>query len=173
MVTRRTLPPPHQVASRRLSALPLFGQPSAVCLAAEAAARLISFLGYELQITLKTRQRKTATGLTPRAVLEKFAALQMLDVHVPTTDGREIIMPRYTHSETDVQLLLDQLKLHLPTNRHRKSPPQCRARKRPNRVQLKNRVLSSRARNCGLLRAKVGFYTIASALAHHYLSSFA
>jgi hypothetical protein len=74
----------------------------------------ISFLAYALQITLKARLRKTATGITPRAVLEKFATQQMLDVHLPTTDGREIIMSRYTHPGKDLQLLLDQLKLQLP-----------------------------------------------------------
>jgi hypothetical protein len=74
----------------------------------------ISFLAYCLQVTLKARLRQSASGLTPRAVLEKFAPLQMLDVHLPTTDGREVIMARYTHPEKDLQLLLDQLKLTLP-----------------------------------------------------------
>jgi transposase len=74
----------------------------------------IAFLAYCLQVTLKARLRQSATGLTPRAVLEKFATVQMLDVHLPTTDGREIIMARYTQPEKDLQLLLDQLKLSLP-----------------------------------------------------------
>jgi transposase len=74
----------------------------------------IAFLAYCLQVTLKARLKQSATGLTPRAVLEKFATVQMLDVHLPTTDGREIIMARYTHPEKDLQLLLDQLKLTLP-----------------------------------------------------------
>ena len=74
----------------------------------------ISFLAYALQVTLKTRLKQSAQGLTPRSALEKFATLQMLDVHLPTSDGREIIMARYTHPEKDLQLLLDQLKLTLP-----------------------------------------------------------
>ena len=74
----------------------------------------IAFLAYCLQVTLKARLKQSATGLTPRAVLEKFATVQMLDVHLPTTDGREIIMARYTQPEKDLQLLLDQLKLSLP-----------------------------------------------------------
>ncbi len=74
----------------------------------------ISFLAYCLQVTLKARLKSTASGLTPRAVLEKFAAVQMLDVHLPTTDGREIIMSRHTQPEPELQLLLDQLKLTLP-----------------------------------------------------------
>jgi hypothetical protein len=74
----------------------------------------ISFLAYCLQVTLKARLKKCAAGLTPRAVLEKFAAVQMIDVHLPTTDEREIIMSRYTQPEKDLQLLLDQLKLTLP-----------------------------------------------------------
>lgn len=74
----------------------------------------ISFLAYCLQVTLKARLRKCAAGLTPRAVIEKFAAVQMLDVHLPTTDGREIIMSRHTQPEKDLLLLLDQMKLTLP-----------------------------------------------------------
>jgi hypothetical protein len=74
----------------------------------------ISFLAYCLQVTLKARLKRTASGLTPRAVLEKFAAVQMLDIHLPTTDGREIVMTRHTQPEKDLQLLLDQLKLPLP-----------------------------------------------------------
>lgn len=74
----------------------------------------ISFLAYCLQVTLRRRLRDLAPGLTPRAVLEKFATLQMLDVHLPTTDGRTVILSRYTHPETDVQLLLQRLKLELP-----------------------------------------------------------
>lgn len=74
----------------------------------------VSFLAYCLQVTLKARLRRTANGLTPRTVLEKFAAMQMIDVHLPTTDEREIVMARYTQPEKDLQLLLDQLKLELP-----------------------------------------------------------
>ena len=74
----------------------------------------ISFLAYCLHVTLRRRLRDLAPGLTPRAVLEKFATIQMLDVHLPTTDERTVILSRYTHPETDVQLLLQQLKLELP-----------------------------------------------------------
>ena len=74
----------------------------------------IAFLAYCLQVTLKARLRRCANGLTARAVLEKFAAIQMLDVHLPTTDGREIMLSRYTQPERDVCLLLDQLNLTLP-----------------------------------------------------------
>jgi hypothetical protein len=58
--------------------------------------------------------RDLAPGLTPRALLEKFNAMQMIkiiDVHLPTTDGRTIILSRYTQPEADLQLLLKQLKL--------------------------------------------------------------
>ncbi len=74
----------------------------------------ISFLAYCLHITLRRRLRDLAPGLTPRSVLEKFATIQMLDVHLPTTDERTVILSRYTHPEIDVQLLLQQLKLQLP-----------------------------------------------------------
>ena len=74
----------------------------------------VAFLASCLQVTLKQRLRALAPVLTPRAVLEKFAAIQMLDVHFPTTDGPTIIFTRYTHPEKDHQLLLQQLKLRLP-----------------------------------------------------------
>ena len=85
----------------------------------------VSFLAYCLQVTLKARLRRTAAGLTPRAVLEKFATVQMIDVHLPTTDGREIVMARHTQPEKDLQLLLDQLKLELPEQ----GPPKIQALK--------------------------------------------
>jgi hypothetical protein len=75
---------------------------------------LISFLAYCLHITLTERLRALAPGLTTRSALEKFAAMQMIDVHVPTTDGRELVMRRTTHPEPELQLLLGKLKLHLP-----------------------------------------------------------
>ncbi len=74
----------------------------------------ISFLAYCLQVTLKARLRRCAAGLTPRAVLKKFAAMQMLDVHFSTTDGREIVLSYYTQPEKELWLLLDQLNLKLP-----------------------------------------------------------
>jgi hypothetical protein len=55
-----------------------------------------------------------APGLTPRSVLEKFSAIQMIDVHIPTTDGRELLLTRYTQPEPELNLLLEKLKLTLP-----------------------------------------------------------
>jgi len=74
----------------------------------------VAFMAYCLQVTLKHRLRALAPGLTPRAVLEKMAALQMVDVHLPTTDGRCLVLSRHTQPEKDQQLLLAQLKLVLP-----------------------------------------------------------
>jgi hypothetical protein len=74
----------------------------------------VSFLAYCLHVTLGQRLHTLAPGLTPRRVLEKFAALQMIDVHLPTTDGREIILTRTTQPEPELRLLLDKLKLQLP-----------------------------------------------------------
>jgi hypothetical protein len=65
-------------------------------------------------VTLHRWVRDLAPGLTPRSVLEKFAAVQMIDVHLPTTDGRHVILPRYTQPEKELQVLLHQLKLTLP-----------------------------------------------------------
>ena len=74
----------------------------------------VAFMAYCLHVTLRRRLRDLAPGLTPRAVLEKFAAVQMLDVHLPTTDGRKVIMSRYTQPQPELQVLLDQLRLSLP-----------------------------------------------------------
>ena len=65
----------------------------------------IAFIAYCLHVTLKQRTRSCAPGLTPRAVLEKFATMQMVDVHLPTTDGRQLVLPRYTQPDSDHQLL--------------------------------------------------------------------
>jgi DDE family transposase len=74
----------------------------------------IAFLAYCMQVTLQRRLHALAPGLTARSALEKFAAVQMIDVHLPTTDGRELLLTRYTQPEPELQLLIPQLKLQLP-----------------------------------------------------------
>jgi Transposase DDE domain len=74
----------------------------------------IAFLAYCMQVTLQHRLHALAPGLTARSALEKFAAVQMIDVHLPTTDGRELRLTRYTQPEPELQLLIRQLKLQLP-----------------------------------------------------------
>ncbi len=84
---------------------------------AKGLAGLLDKLAYCLQVTLKQRARSKAPGLTPRVILDKFKTMQMIDVHLPTTDGRNLVMPRYTQPEKDLQLLLHQLNLDLPDQR--------------------------------------------------------
>ena len=74
----------------------------------------VAFLAYCLHVTLRARLKPLAPGLTPRAVLDKLAAVQMLDVHFPTTDGRTLIMSRYTELNTEQKMLVKQLNLDLP-----------------------------------------------------------
>jgi hypothetical protein len=74
----------------------------------------IAFLAYCLHVTLRRRLHALAPGLTPRSVFEKFAAIQMIDVHVPTTDGRKLVLTRYSDPEPELRLLLDKLRLELP-----------------------------------------------------------
>jgi transposase len=74
----------------------------------------IAFLAYCLHVTLGRRLKGLAPGLTVRSVLEKFSGVQMIDVHVPTTDSRELVLSRYTQPEPDLKLLLQRLKLDLP-----------------------------------------------------------
>lgn len=75
---------------------------------------LVAFLAYCLLVTLKNRLQALAPGLTPRAVLETLAPMQMLDITFPTTDGRRLVMPRYTQPTPEQKLLLHQLQLTLP-----------------------------------------------------------
>jgi len=74
----------------------------------------VAFMAYCLHVTLRARLKPLAGGLMPRAVLDKFAAIQMLDVHFPTTDARTLILSRYTEPNVDQQILLQQLNLTLP-----------------------------------------------------------
>ena len=74
----------------------------------------VAFMAYCLHVTLRARLKPLAPGITPRAVLDKFAAIQMLDVHFPTTDGRTLILSRYTEPNVDQQILLERLNLTLP-----------------------------------------------------------
>ena len=74
----------------------------------------IAFLAYCLHVTLAQQLRVHAPGLTPRSVLEKFAAVQMIDVEIPTTDARTLTLTRYTEPEPDLKLLLERLQLELP-----------------------------------------------------------
>jgi len=91
----------------------------------------VAFIAYCLHVTLRARLKPLAPGLTPRAVLDKLAAIQMLDVHFPTTDGRTLILSRYTELNTDQKLLVKQLKLDLPSQ----PPPRITAQAgRPTRI---------------------------------------
>jgi transposase len=85
----------------------------------------VAFLAYCLHVTLRAHLRPHAPGLTVRQVLDKFAALQLLDVHFPTTDGRELIFTRYTEPEPDQYLLLTQLGWTLPAQ----PPPRITAKR--------------------------------------------
>jgi hypothetical protein len=84
---------------------------------------LIAFLGYCLTVTLRLKLRAAAPGLTPRAVLAALAAIQMVDVVIPTTDGRELVLPRYTEPAAEQVLILQALNLTLPAQ----PPPRIRA----------------------------------------------
>jgi hypothetical protein len=74
----------------------------------------VAFLAYCLHVSLRHQLRLHAPGLTPQAVLEKFAQIQMLDVHFPTTDGGRLVFRRYTQPEKDQKMLLAQLGWELP-----------------------------------------------------------
>jgi hypothetical protein len=89
----------------------------------------VAFMAYAMHVTLRRRLRDLAPGLTPRSVLEKFAAIQMIDVLLPTTDDRTVILSRHTEPEPELHLLLDQLRLTLPDQ----PPPRITAKGEVNR----------------------------------------
>ena len=95
---------------------------TAPCVALPPAS-LQSFLAYCVHVTLSHQLKQRAPGLTPRQALDKLAAIQLLDVHFPTTDGRELIFTRYTEPEADQQLILAQLNWRLPAQ----APPRITA----------------------------------------------
>ena len=74
--------------------------------------------------------------LTPRAVIAKLKNMQMLDVHLPTTDGKQLVLTRYTQPEKEHKMLINQMKLNLP----KQSPPKITA----------NGETISRQGNCNL-----------------------
>ena len=84
---------------------------------------LVAFLGYALLASLRMKLQYAAPGLTPRAVLDKMSAIRMVDVCIPITDGRLLVMPRYIEPEVDQLLVLDKLNLTLP----QQSPPRIRS----------------------------------------------
>jgi transposase len=87
----------------------------------------IAFMAYCLQVTLDRRLHALAPGLTPRSIFEKFAAVQMIDVTIPTTDSRTLTLTRYTEPEPELKMLLEKLKLVLP----QQSPPKITAAQVP------------------------------------------
>ena len=72
------------------------------------------FLAFSLHATLRQRLRALAPGLMPRAVMDSFAGMQMIDVQIPTTDGREMLLTRHTEPDNDLRLLLERSRLTLP-----------------------------------------------------------
>ncbi len=86
----------------------------------------VCFLAYCLQVTLRQRLNALAPGLTPRAVLETMAGVEMLDLELPTSDGRWLVMSRYTQPEKAVELLLERLQMKLPEQ----PPPRLSAQRK-------------------------------------------
>ena len=84
---------------------------------------LVAFLGYCLQVTLRRKLQRHAPGLTPRETLTSLNAIKMVDVHLPTTDGRTLILPRFTEPEAQQRMILQTLGLTLPPQ----PPPRIRA----------------------------------------------
>ena len=85
----------------------------------------VAFMGYCLMAALRKRLEPAAPGLSPKAVLEQLGAIQMVDVCLPTNDGRWLIMPRYTEPEPEQLMLLEKLRLTLPAQ----PPPRIRSGK--------------------------------------------
>jgi hypothetical protein len=84
---------------------------------------MVVFIAYALCATLRRKLDCHAPGLTPRAVLELMSGVQMLDVVIPTTDGRELLLPRHTEPTPEQEMILDRLSRRLPAQ----PPPRIRS----------------------------------------------
>ena len=91
----------------------------------------VAFLAYCLQVTLKANLRPVASGITPREAIAKFKTMQMVDVCIPTTDGRELVLSRYTQPEAEQRMLLQHLRLQLP----KQPPPKITAAQLPRQTR--------------------------------------
>jgi transposase len=85
----------------------------------------VAFMGYCLMAALRKHLEPAAPGLSPKAVLEQLGAIKMVDVCLPTSDGRWLIMPRHTEPEQEQLILLEKLGLTLPAQ----PPPRIRSGK--------------------------------------------
>jgi hypothetical protein len=84
---------------------------------------LVAFLGYCLSVTLRAKLGRSAPGLTSREALAVLSEIRMVDVEIPTTDGRLLVLPRHTEPEAEQAMLLEKLRLTLPAQ----PPPRIRA----------------------------------------------
>jgi hypothetical protein len=89
----------------------------------------VCFQAYCLWVTLQQRLRLLAPGLTPRQALDQLAGIQLLDVQLPTSDGRVLKLSRYTQPDQAAQLLLQRLGKSLPEQ----SPPKLSS---PTKMEL-------------------------------------
>ena len=78
-------------------------------------------------MTLEQYNKKAATGLSSRSVLERMSEIEMIDVSIPSTEGHSIKMRRYTKPEKVHQLLVDQLGFTLPPQ----PPPEIKKMTQP------------------------------------------
>jgi transposase len=76
---------------------------------------LVCFLGYVLWKTLGQLCRQAGLGDEPRRVLDELAEIRVVDVVLPTRDGVEIRQRCISRPTEHQQILLDRLKLQLPS----------------------------------------------------------
>ena len=83
-------------------------------LAAEGLGQKIETIEFDFggRTLLKGIQLFSSSYEEPLALIDQ--ALVRIDVHLPTTDGRELMLSRYTQPDRDQKLLLEHLKLKLP-----------------------------------------------------------
>ncbi len=58
-----------------------------------------------------------------RKVLDALSAIHLVDLTIPTTDGQELVLPRYTEPAAEQAMIQEQLRLTLPPQ----PPPRIRA----------------------------------------------
>src|SRR5580658_9925418 len=102
---------------------------------------LIAFLAYCLQVTLKNRLMIHAPGLTPLSVFEKLSTIQMVEVWIPMLDGRNLVLPRHTQPEPEVQALMEQIRITLPPQ----PPPRIKSSQLPGTATNQSTLLQGAA----------------------------
>ena len=119
----------------------------------------VAYLAYCLQVTLQAKLRRVAGGLTPRAVLEKFATMQMMDVFFPTEQpGKELLFRRHTQPRRTIRCFCPNWAGNYPSSHHLGSAasPSCSIEEVPGPEQFVVKTFGGYSRKIRGFRGNYG-----------------